>query len=89
MLNYSYCIAWHNELQATYNIRDNLLQQRLIGQTVVDSQVCFQTLHYRLLVEHQHVERLALVGNLLQKCSCEVKTFSLQSLQTTASVLHL
>lgn len=52
------------------NNRDNLLQQWLVGQTVLDSQVRFQTLHYRLLMENQHVERLAVVGNLLQKCSC-------------------
>lgn len=56
-----------------WNNKHNLLQKWLVGKTVFDTEVCFQTLHYRCLVENQHVERLTFVGDLLQECSYREK----------------
>lgn len=47
----------------------------MVGQTVLDGQVGFQRFHDGLLMENQHVEGLALVGNLFQKRGCEGKVF--------------
>lgn len=49
----------------------------MVGQTVLDGQVGFQRFHDGLLMENQHVEWLALVGNLFQKRGCEGKVLAL------------